>query len=40
MEHSGITVETLDLSEVFGRINRLLRRRAKSKEKLANIAAT
>src|SRR5487761_1923966 len=37
MEHSGITVETLDLSEVFGRIHRLADDDAQVKEKLANI---
>jgi L-fucose isomerase-like protein len=37
MEHAGITVETLDLSEVFGRIQRLADDDAQVKEKLANI---
>src|ERR1700689_1607381 len=37
MEHAGITVETLDLSEVFGRIHRLTDDDPRVKEKLANI---
>ena len=37
MEHAGITVETLDLSEVFGRIHRLADDEPRVKEKLANI---
>ncbi|HTB10621.1 MAG TPA: L-fucose/L-arabinose isomerase family protein [Bryobacteraceae bacterium] len=37
MEHAGITVETLDLSEVFGRIHRLTDDDPHVKEKLANI---
>jgi L-fucose isomerase-like protein len=37
LEHSGVTVETLDLSEVFGRIQRLTDDAAPVKEKLANI---
>jgi L-fucose isomerase-like protein len=35
LEHAGITVETLDLSEVFGRIQRLTDGDAKVKAKLA-----
>ncbi|HEV2350873.1 MAG TPA: L-fucose/L-arabinose isomerase family protein [Terriglobia bacterium] len=37
MEHAGITVETLDLSEVFGRINRLKDDDAQVKAKLGGI---
>lgn len=37
LERSGITVETLDLSEVFGRIQKLTDDAAPVKEKLANI---
>jgi L-fucose isomerase-like protein len=37
MEHAGITVETLDLSEVFGRIERLKDDDAQVKAKLSNI---
>ena len=37
MEHSGITVETLDLSEVFGRISRLKDDDERVKTKLENI---
>jgi L-fucose isomerase-like protein len=37
MEHAGITVETLDLSEVFGRIHRLTDDDPRVKEKLSNI---
>ncbi len=37
MEHAGITVETLDLSEVFGRIARLTDGDAKVKAKLASV---
>jgi L-fucose isomerase-like protein len=37
LEHAGITVETLDLSEVFGRIGRLKDDDAKVKAKLAGI---
>jgi len=37
LEHAGITVETLDLSEVFGRIQNLTDDNAKVKEKLAGI---
>ena len=37
MEHAGITVETLDLSEVFGRINRLKDDDAKVEAKLHGI---
>jgi L-fucose isomerase-like protein len=37
MEHAGITVETLDLSEVFGRISRLKDDDAIVKTKLENI---
>ena len=37
LENGGITVETLDLSEVFGRIHRLKDDDAKVKEKLASI---
>ncbi len=39
LEHSGITVETLDLSEVFGRVQRLKDDDAKVKDKLAGIHA-
>ncbi len=39
LEHAGITVETLDLSEVFGRIQRLTDDDAKVKAKLAGINA-
>ena len=39
LEHAGITVETLDLSEVFGRIERLKDDDPKVKEKLAGIGA-
>ncbi len=39
LEHSGITVETLDLSEVFGRIQRLADHDAKVKAKLASMNA-
>src|SRR5207248_10802265 len=37
LENGGISVETLDLSEVFGRIHRLKDDDAKVKEKLAGI---
>jgi len=37
LERAGITVETLDLSEVFGRIGRLVDEDSAVKEKLANI---
>lgn len=37
MEHAGITVETLDLSEVFGRINRMSDEDPKLKAKLDTI---
>jgi L-fucose isomerase-like protein len=37
MEHAGITVETLDLSEVFGRIGRLKEDDAKVQTKLSGI---
>ncbi len=37
MEHAGITVETLDLSEVFGRIGRLKDDDAQVKAKLSGI---
>jgi L-fucose isomerase-like protein len=37
MEHAGITVETLDLSEVFGRISRLTDDGPKVKAKLDSI---
>ncbi len=37
LEHAGITVEPLDLSEVLGRIQRLADDDAKVKEKLASI---
>jgi L-fucose isomerase-like protein len=37
LEHAGITVETLDLSEVFGKIQRLADGDAKVKEKLESI---
>ncbi|HXH51630.1 MAG TPA: L-fucose/L-arabinose isomerase family protein [Terriglobia bacterium] len=37
LEHAGITVEPLDLSEVFGRIQRLPDDDAKVKEKLGSI---
>ena len=40
LEHAGITVETLDLSEVFGRIHRLADDEPRVKEKLANIGHT
>ncbi|MBI1941107.1 MAG: fucose isomerase [Acidobacteria bacterium] len=39
MENAGITVETLDLSEVFGRIQRLKDDDAKVKAKLSSIGA-
>jgi L-fucose isomerase-like protein len=39
LEHSGITVETLDLSEVFGRIQRLADNDRKVKAKLAGIGS-
>jgi L-fucose isomerase-like protein len=39
MENAGITVETLDLSEVFGRIQRLKDEDAKVKEKISSIGA-
>jgi L-fucose isomerase-like protein len=37
LEHAGITVETLDLSEVFGRVQRLKDDDGKVKRKLARI---
>ena len=37
LEHSGITVDTLDLSEVFGQIARLPDREERVQEKLAKI---
>src|SRR5207302_6453579 len=37
LENGGITVETLDLSEVFGRIQRMTDDAAPVKEKLGNI---
>ncbi len=37
MEHAGITVETLDLSEVFGRINRMKDDDARLQAKLKSI---
>jgi L-fucose isomerase-like protein len=37
MEHAGITVETLDLSEVFGRVNRLKDDDPKTKAKIDGI---
>lgn len=37
MEHAGITVETLDLSEVFGRIDRLKDTDPQVQEKLSSI---
>jgi L-fucose isomerase-like protein len=39
LEHAGITVEPLDLSEVFGRIQRLTDDDAKVKEKLGSIGS-
>ncbi|MGE5327140.1 MAG: L-fucose/L-arabinose isomerase family protein [Deltaproteobacteria bacterium] len=39
LEHAGITVETLDLSEVFGRIQRLADNDRKVKAKLAGIGS-
>ncbi len=39
LEHAGITVETLDLSEVFGRVERLKDDDAKVKAKLGSIGA-
>jgi L-fucose isomerase-like protein len=37
LEHAGITVETIDLSEVFGRIGHLTNDEAKVKDKIAGI---
>ncbi len=39
LEHAGITVETLDLSEVFGRIQRLADNEKRVKAKLASMNA-
>jgi len=39
LEHAGISVEPLDLSEVFGRIQRLADGEARVKEKLGSIAS-